>query len=172
MSFVVFFNQRLVPETLVEISIFNIFSHQKAKKMQKATNLKQNFAKKKINFAPKSWLSVLFPDKNVFCWILRQISCLKKLCLIAQKMLKMKILTSFWSALHPKAGWNIQQSFSPHKFTLNPGYGGGSHVWSQPSDTDSGDKSSNDISKSQENCWVEYSLSGTGSIKCHTLINL
>ena len=31
-------------------------------------------------------------------------------CLLPLKMLKMHILTSIWSAQHPNAGWNIQQT--------------------------------------------------------------
>ena len=55
---------------------------------KKAGNLKQNLAKKLFfMFAPKCWLSVLFPD-------------LKKLFL----PLKMHILNNVWGAQHPNAG--------------------------------------------------------------------
>ena len=45
--------------------------------------------------------------KHVFCKILLQISCFFRF--VAQKTLKMTILTSVWSEQHPNAGQNIQQ---------------------------------------------------------------
>ena len=50
-------------------------------------------------------------EKNIFCIIFLQIFCF--LCffsILAQKMLKIKILTSVWMLQYPNAGQNIQHS--------------------------------------------------------------
>ena len=48
-------------QTLVEIVIFSVFN---SKKLKKARNLKQNFAKNMFfKFAQRHWLTVVFPKK-------------------------------------------------------------------------------------------------------------
>ena len=75
-----------VVQTLVEIVIFSVFS---AKKQEISSKfLQKTFF---FKFAPKRWSTVLFPEK----------------------MLKMTISTSGWSAQHPNAGQNIQHLFGP-----------------------------------------------------------
>ena len=65
--FVVYFDQRLgaaqcAPQRLVEIVIFSDFC---AKKLKKARNLQQNFAKTRFfKFSPECWSTVLIPKKQ------------------------------------------------------------------------------------------------------------
>ena len=60
---VVYFNQRL-GAALVDIFNFSVFN---GKKLKKARNLHQNFAKNTFfGFAPKPWSKVLFPKKQLF----------------------------------------------------------------------------------------------------------
>ena len=80
-------------QTLVEIVIFSIFNGKKQRK--RARNLQKKFANNMFfKFAPKRWLTVLFPKKWAF----------------SLKTQKMTILTSVWVLRTTNAGRNIQQT--------------------------------------------------------------
>ena len=119
-------------QTLVETVIFSIFNDKKLKKaknfrkiLQKSCflslhqnagrlfySLKKCFIEKSSFFGNKIVNQRFGANlkKRVVCKILLQIFCF--LSFLAQKMLKMTILTSIWSVQHPNAGQNIQHMWT------------------------------------------------------------
>ena len=77
----------------------------------------ENLAKHRFfKFAPKRWSSVLFPEKKPVFFSKKHTFAFF-FSFLVQKTLKIKILTSVWSAQHPNAGRNIQQTSNWEKQT-------------------------------------------------------
>ena len=115
------------PQTLVEIVIFSIFCAKNLKKCKKRNKFGEKFGKKTgfFQFAPKLWLSVLFPDlfdqrfgsnlkKPFFAKFCSKFVTFSIFACLHKKRLKIKISTM----RTPNTGQNIQHLLLPFFLAL------------------------------------------------------